>query len=295
MARLIFEINAADSPEARHIVEQQVGGYIIEKELGRGGFGAVYRARRAKDQQRVAVKVMLPRAAVDQTSIDKFLREIRSTATLRHPHIVPVLDVGSSEGIFYFVMEYCAGRSLDYLMAAHGGRLSLELAGPIILQTLEGLAFAHEQGIVHRDLKPQNILLSSATHPILAKIADFGLAKHFAKAGFSGLTLTGTYAGTPLFLPREQIINFKYAKPVSDIWSMGATIYHLLTAQFPYELTRDRDPIDIILHEPVVPVRRRDASIPKPLAAVIDKAIAVNPTDRYQNGGEMLEAFKKAL
>jgi len=227
MARLIFDLNAADSPEARRIVEQQVGGYVIEKELGRGGFGAVYRARRAKDQQQVAVKVMLPRAAVDQASVDKFLREIRSTAALRHPHIVPVLDVGSSEGIFYFVMEYCAGRSLDYLMAAHGGKLSLELAGPIILQTLEGLAFAHEQGIVHRDLKPQNILLSSATHPILAKIADFGLAKHFAKAGFSGLTLTGTYAGTPLFLPREQIIRFQYAKPVSDIWSMAATICSL--------------------------------------------------------------------
>jgi len=123
---------------------------------------------------------------------------------------VPVLDVGSSEGIFSFVMEYCAGRSLDTLMAAHRGRLSLALAGPIILQTLEGIASAHEQGIVHRDLKPQNILLSSATHPILAK------------AGFSGLTLTGTYAGTPLFLPREQIINFKSAKPVSDIRSMDA-------------------------------------------------------------------------
>jgi len=80
----------------------------------RGGFGAVYRARRATDQQRVAVKVMLPRAAVDQTSVDKFLREIRSTTALRHPHIVPVLDVGSCEGIFYFVMEYCADRSLAY-------------------------------------------------------------------------------------------------------------------------------------------------------------------------------------
>jgi len=114
MARLIFDLNAADSPEARQIVEQQVGGYIIEKELGRGGFGAVYRARRTTDQQRVAVKVMLPRAAVDQTSVDRFLREIRSTAALRHPHIVSVLDAGSSEGIFYFVMEYCAGRSLDY-------------------------------------------------------------------------------------------------------------------------------------------------------------------------------------
>ena len=161
MARLIFEINAADRPEARPIVEEQVGGYIIEKELGRGGFGAVYRARRTKNQQRVAVKVMLPRAAVDQTNVDQFLREIRSTAALRHPHTVPVLEVGSSEGIFYFVLEYCAGRSLDTLMAAHGGTLSPELAGPVILQTLEGLALAHEQGIVHRDLKPQNILLFS--------------------------------------------------------------------------------------------------------------------------------------
>ena len=225
MARLIFDLNAADSPAARQIVEEQVGGYVIEKELGRGGFGAVYRARRAKDQQRVAVKVMLPRVAVDQTSVDKFLREIRSTAALRHPHIVQVLDFGSSGGLFYFVMEYCAGRSLDYLMAAHGGKLSVAMAGPIILQTLQGLAFAHEQGIVHRDLKPQNILLSSANYPILAKITDFGLAKQFAKAGSSGLTLTGTYAGTPLFLHREQIINFKYVKPVSDVWSMGATIF----------------------------------------------------------------------
>jgi serine/threonine protein kinase len=114
------------------------------------------------------------------------------------------------------------------------------------------------KAFVHRDLKPSNILLSFAQNDVVAKLSDFGLAKSFERAGLSGLTLTGNYAGTPYFLPRKQITNFKYVKPVSDVWSMGATIYNMLTGTFPYHFTKGRDPIDVILNDNIVPIRQHD-------------------------------------
>ena len=144
------------------------------------------------------------------------------------------------------------------LMARHGGKLPLKLAAPIMLHTLEGLAHAHTAGFVHRDLKPQNILLQRAGDDLVAKISDFGLAKNFEQAGFSGLTITGHFAGTPYFMPREQVINFRRVKPVSDVWSIGATFYCMLTGQFPREFTKGRDPMDVILNEEAIPIRQRD-------------------------------------
>ena len=149
-------------------------------------------------------------------------------------------------------MEFCDGGSAWDLMLKNDGRLSLTQARQIILDSLEALAFAHEKGFVHRDLKPQNILLSRSG----TRLSDFGLAKSFQLAGLSGMSMTGRYAGTSVFMPREQITNFKYVKPVSDVWSMGATIYNMLTGAFPYPFTKDRDPIDVILNEEVVPIRK---------------------------------------
>ncbi len=180
-------------------------------------------------------------------------------------------------------------------MAQHNGKLQLKWAKPIILQSLEALAFAHAKGFVHRDLKPSNILLSFAQNNVIAKLSDFGLAKSFEKAGLSGLTLTGNYAGTPYFIPREQLINFKYVKPVSDVWSMGATIYNMLTGQLPYEFSEGRDPIHVVLNDDVIPIRQRDRSIPKPLAQIIDRAIHSETRERYQTAGEMLEDLNQAL
>ncbi len=295
LARLIFEVNAPKQKKAERFIEQQIGGYIVEKELGRGGFGAAYLARRMKDNKRIALKVMLSQVAVDKSNLEQFLREIRNVSSLKHPNIVQIFDFGSTEGIFYFAMEWCEGGGVDNLMAQHKGKLPLQWARPIILQSLNALAHAHSKGFVHRDLKPSNILLSFAGNNVVAKISDFGLAKSFEKAGFSGLTLTGNYAGTPYFIPREQIINFKYAKPVSDVWSMAATIYNMLTGQFPHEFKEGRDPIDVVLNDEVIPVRQRDRSIPKPLAQVIDRAIHNKVEERYKTAGEMLEALKQAL
>jgi serine/threonine protein kinase len=248
-----------------------------------------------KDNQRLALKVMLSQVAVDKSDLDQFLREVRNISSLKHPSIVQIFDFGSTEGIFYFAMEWCEGGGVDRLMAQHKGKVPLKWAKPIILQSLEALAHAHSKGFVHRDLKPSNILLSFARTDTIAKLSDFGMAQSFEKAGLSGLTLTSNYAGTPLFIPREQITNFKYVKPVSDVWSMGATIYNMLTGQFPYEFVKGRDPIDVILNNDVVPIRKRDKSVPSALADVLDKALAKEVKERYQAAIEMLEAAKQAL
>jgi serine/threonine protein kinase len=261
-----------------------IPGYEIEKELGRGGFGVVFRARRLSDGVPVAIKVLLPRVAVKPVEVEKFLREMTVTAQLRHANIVKLFDQGHCEGIPYFIMEYCEGGSLWDFIMKHGGKLPLKVAKPIMLAALEGLAHAHQQGIVHRDMKPQNILLDRG----VARISDFGLAKNFQQAGFSGLSITGNYAGTPLFMPREQLINFKHLKPVSDVWSIAATFYFMLTGAFPYPFTKDRDPIDVILNEQVVPIEKRDKTLPSKLAVWLGACLATDPKKRIPSSSEML-------
>jgi pSer/pThr/pTyr-binding forkhead associated (FHA) protein len=266
-----------------------IPGYEIEKELGRGGFGVVFRARRLSDSVPVAIKVLLPRVAVRPAELEKFLREMTITAQLRHRNIVKLYDQGHSEGIPWFVMEYCEGGSLWDFIRQHGGKVPLETARPIMLAALEGLAHAHQQGIVHRDLKPQNILLDRG----VARISDFGLAKNFQQAGFSGLSITGNYAGTPLFMPREQLINFKHLKPASDVWSIAATFYFMLTGAFPYPFTKDRDPIDVILNEQIVPIIQRDKTLPKALCKAFDLSLALQAKDRDSTAMDLFNRFKR--
>ena len=125
------------------------------------------------------------------------------------------------------------------------------------------------------------------------RLSDFGLAKGFQEAGLSGMSMTGGYAGTPVFMPREQITNFKYVKPVSDVWSLGATIYNVLTGAFPYSFTKERDPIHIILNDEIVPIRQRLTTVPSALADALDKALAKKTRDRFQDASEFLRAIKR--
>ena len=276
-------------PEVRAIA-----GYDLGKKLGQGGMGAVYRARRLSDGSTVAVKVMLSKVAVDKRAREIFKREIDVTQSMRHPHCVELYEHGSIGSAFFFVMELCSGGSVEAVMRERGGKLAPGDAGAIMLQALSGLAYAHEQGFVHRDLKPSNILLTGPEWSI-AKVADFGLAKSFQNAGLSGMTATGSTAGTYSFMPREQLVNFKMTKPVSDVWSMGASLYFMITGKCPRDFPRGRDPIEIILRDPVIPVRKRRPELSASLAEVIDRAVADAAVDRFQSASDFKAALAKSL
>jgi len=269
-------------------------GYRVKGLLGRGAMGAVYLAVREQDDQKVAIKVMLAKVAVDAGLQTLFLREMQITMRLRHPNIVELYDQGAAGGGFYFVMEYCSGGSLEFLMNERGGFLSVDEAKPLMLQALEGLAYAHKQGFVHRDLKPRNILLTAAESRA-AKISDLGSSKNFQEAGFSGMTLTGAMSGTPMYMPREQLLNFKYVKPVSDVWGMAATFYRTLTGEYPRDLEPGESPVAAVLKRTAVPIRERHGAIPPKVAKVIDRALSDNLAERYQDAREFLMAMRRAF
>jgi pSer/pThr/pTyr-binding forkhead associated (FHA) protein len=295
VAQLIRMLAEEGQEEAQDDGSPVIRGYAIKKKLGEGGFGAVYLAEKAQTRTQVAVKVMLSRVAVDSEAREKFQKEIRMMKDLRHPNVVQFLDQGAAGGAFFFIMEYCESGSVADLLCHHGGRLDIAESTPIILQSLGGLAYLHGKGLVHRDLKPQNILLKGQRQNRVAKICDLGFTKNFEQAGFSGMTMTGAVAGTPWFMPREQLTNFKYIKPPSDVWSIAATFYVMLTGAFPRDFPKGKDPMEAILHGRIIPMRERDPGVPKPLAEVLDCALANNAKERYADAGAMLKAIRKVL
>lgn len=293
--RLLRSMAEEVSPGKGRKSVPDISGYEIGKKLGQGGMGVVYLARSIADNNVVALKMMLPKVAVDERSRDVFLRETAILQDLRHPNIVSLLGNGVRGTTFYVVMEYCNGGDLLGLMKQQGGALNLDTAEILMLQILDGLTCAHDKNFVHRDLKPQNILLHNERGSYTAKIADFGLAKNFERAGLSGMTATGSYSGTLLFMPREQLVRFKYVQPVSDVWSIAATFYFMLTGWPPRDLKPDRDPMQAVLQEKAKPIRDREPTIPEPLAKVFDRALQTNPDKRYPSAREFRDALQEAL
>ena len=288
-----------------------VEGYEIVKELGRGGMGAVYLARRQKTGQEVALKVMLPKVAAGQRATDGFLRETVNTQALQHPNVVRLWEAGCSQGTFFFTLEFCDDGSVDKLIAQRGGKLPIDEAGPIILQALDGLHYAHHadiphvklkdgsigqgRGLVHRDLKPQNIFLSTACGSLVAKLGDYGLAKAFDMAGLSGHTCSGDVGGTPQFMPRQQVQRFKEVRPDADVWAMAATFYKMVTGHYPRSFAKGCDPWQVILETSAVPIRRRNPAIPPRLAEVIDHALVDDPEIGFKSAAELKQALTQVM
>lgn len=271
-----------------------IHGYTLGEKLGEGGNGAVFLARYDKTGEVVALKVMLPKVAVIPEMVNLFLREVENAKKLRHPNLVQLKDYCFVEGLFFFTMEYCQGGSVRDAMRRSGGKLPLETAIPVILQVLDGLHYAHtERGIVHRDIKPENIFIDfTEKEEVIVKLGDYGLAKSFDMAGLSGQTMTGIDGamGTPVFMPRQQLLNFKYSKPDVDVWAVAASLYNMLTGEYPRDFV-DADPFVVILKHQPVPIRQRDTSIPKPLAELIDLALK----DDSELYFESAEQFQQAL
>ncbi|WP_406441376.1 FHA domain-containing serine/threonine-protein kinase [Streptomyces sp. NBC_01613] len=258
------------------------------RELGRGAQGVVHLARHTASGRLVAAKTLTHDGHLDPAARDAFLRELDCTKALRHPHIVRYHGSAAHDGTVCFTCEYCAGGSVADLVLRQGGRLAVDEAVPLVLQALDGLAYAHEaeipvrladgqlaagRGLVHRDVKPQNLLLTGTGRERVLKIADFGLAKAFDKAGLSGRTRTGAIGGSLAFMPRRQLIDYKYARPDVDLWAVTASLYWMLTGALPRDFPPDADPVDVVRDKPPVPVRERLPSIPRQLAEVIDAGL----------------------
>jgi hypothetical protein len=271
---------------------QPIAGYILVRELGRGGMGVVWLAVRTADGQRVALKTILPAMAGTEEQIGRFLREATILRELDHPHIVAFRDLGESSGQLYFAMDYVRGQNASQLLKANGGPLPIGRAVGLICQLLEALEYAHARGFVHRDIKPANMLVAEQDGPEVVKLADFGLARVYQASRLSGLTMMGDVAGTMAYMAPEQITDLRNVKPPSDQYSAGATLYHLLTRKLIYDLPRDvHQQIPMILEKDPIPIRTRRPEIPEALAAIVHRTLAREPGARFADVGAMRRAL----
>jgi serine/threonine-protein kinase len=205
------------------------GRYRIERELGEGGMATVYLADDLKHERKVALKVLKPELAA-VVGAERFLAEIKTTANLQHPHILPLFDSGEADSFLFYVMPYVEGETLKERIDREK-QLSVADAVDMTRKIADALDYAHEGGIVHRDIKPGNILVSDRGEPI---VADFGIALAVAQAGAGRITETGLSLGTPHYMSPEQATGDRDVDPRSDVYALGCVLYELLAGQPPF-------------------------------------------------------------
>jgi serine/threonine-protein kinase len=263
---------------------RSLGDFRILRPLGEGGMGFVYLGYHEGQGRQVAIKVLADHLACNQTFVDRFYREGRSGSLLNHPNIVRSLSVGQDRASHkhYLVLEYVDGPSTHALLERHK-RLSVGDAVHIALDVARALEHAHSRNIVHRDIKPDNILV---TRSGVAKLADMGLAKRTDEA--SHLTAARQGFGTPHYMPYEQAINAKYADGRSDIYALGATLYHLVTGEVPFPGGNHLEVVEKKNQGVFLPASALNPEVPPALDEVLEKMLARDPDDRYQTASELI-------
>jgi predicted Ser/Thr protein kinase len=264
------------------------GGYRIEALLGRGGMGSVYLATHERLDRKVAVKVIAPELAHDETFRARFLGESQLAASLDHPNVIPIYDADEVDGVLYLAMRYVNGPSLQALVRERGPLSPAETLR-IAEQIGGALDAAHAAGLVHRDVKPANILVTEPGGH--AYLCDFGLAK---RTSSRGVTRTGSFLGTVDYCSPEQI----EGRPLdgrSDLYSLGCVLFNCLTARAPYERESDFAVLEAHLRDPPPSLASAGAEAPASLDAVIATATAKDPTGRYASGEALASAFGDAL
>lgn len=261
------------------------GRYKVLSRIGSGGMADVYLAEDELLGRRVALKLLHQRFAADQEFVERFRREASSAAGLSHPNVVAVYDRGEWDGTYYIAMEYLPGRSLKSVVREHGS-LSPQDAIDITTQIVLALRFAHKRGIIHRDIKPHNVILDEEGR---AKVTDFGIAR----AGASDMTLTGSIMGTAQYLSPEQAQGHAVTE-ASDLYAVGVVLYELLTGSVPFD---GESAVTIAMQqvtaEPVPPSQRNPAVGPA-LDAVVLRALAKDPAQRYATADDLLAALQQA-
>ncbi len=253
---------------------QTIGKYRVVSSLGSGGFGAVYLAEDTWIGKKVALKVP-HRQNID---FGELLREPRLLATLNHPNIVAILTAEKQENVFFIVMEYVPGETLE-AMIERGSGLELAQTLDLTCQICNAVDHAHGQGVLHRDLRPANVLVTDNN---MVKVADFGTSRFLEVAGHGT-----TVIGSPPYMAPEQFQG--KAVFASDIYSLGVTMYQMLTGGLPYQTPSPADLQKLMRGELVVPPRTRNSRIPKELNDIVMRAMAPEVGDRYQRAGELLD------
>ena len=275
---------------------RQFGEYELLEEIARGGMGIVYRARQISLNRLVAVKLLLSGPLASSTDLQRFRAEAEAAANLQHPNIVAIHEVGEHAGQPFFSMDYVEGACLSELVREHP--LPAPRAAGYVKMIAEAIQYAHERGVLHRDLKPSNVLIDHAGQP---RIIDFGLAKRLSpEPPFSSihdpLTTTGQVLGSPNFIPPEQAAGKRGAVGRrSDIYSLGAILYHLLTARPPFVAATAHEVVDQVLNtEPVGP-RSLNPSVPRDLETICLKCLEKEPLRRYRSAQELADELGRFL
>jgi serine/threonine-protein kinase len=259
--------------------------YRIERELGQGGMATVYLALDLKHDRKVAIKVLRPELAA-VIGAERFLAEIKTTAHLQHPHILPLFDSGAADGFLFYVMPFIEGESLrDRLNREH--QLPIPDAVRIATEVASALDYAHRQHVIHRDIKPENTLL----HDGRALVADFGIALAASRSGGSRMTETGMSLGTPHYMSPEQAMGQREITARSDVYALGAMTYEMLLGEPPFTGPTAQSIVAKVITETPVPPSRQRQTIPEPVEDAVLTALAKLPADRFASAAEFAAAL----
>jgi serine/threonine-protein kinase len=259
--------------------------YTIDREIGRGGMATVYLARDVRHGRPVALKVLNPELGA-VLGVERFLSEIRVTANLQHPNLLPLFDSGEVDGLLYYVMPYVEGESLRHRIDREK-QLPIDEAVRIAVAVAGALDYAHRHGVIHRDLKPENILLHDG-QPV---VADFGIALAVSNAGGARVTQTGLSLGTPQYMSPEQATGDRNVDGRTDIYSLGAVTYEMLAGEPPHSGTTAQAIIAKLMTEEPRPLSAARRSVPLNVEAAVSRALEKLPADRFASAKEFADAL----
>ena len=279
----------------RQVAEaRKLGQYVLKEQLGAGGMGEVYRAEHLLLRRPCAIKLIRPERAGDPKNLRRFEREVQVTATLTHPNTIQIYDYGRAEdGTFYYVMEYLPGLNLEQLVKQHGP-LPPERVIHLLQQLCGALREAHSVGLIHRDIKPSNIIVCErgVLHDV-AKLLDFGIVDMPDAGPNEEFTAQGQLLGTPAYMSAEQAAGASDLDARSDLYSLGATAYFMLTGKAPFERTTTNRVIAAHISDPVTPPHFLRTEIPADLSAVVKRCLEKDPAQRYQDAASLEKALRE--